>query len=74
MNIRVVRNRLALADIQRRYAHGEIDRYQAKSEAEPVLRRINADIVKATERLNKKYHLNRKPALLTFVAAMRNEY
>ena len=74
MNINAIRNRVDLADIQHRYVLGEIDRRQAKLEAEPILRRVNSDILKATERLNKKYHLNRKPALLTFIAAMRNEY
>lgn len=74
MKLNAIQNRTAIADIKRRYVLGEIDRTQAKQEARPVLEQINADITKVTEKLNKKYGLNRKPPLLTFITAMRDEY
>ncbi len=74
MKAGAVKNREALKKIQKRYKIGEIDRNQAKIEAQPVLERINLDIVKSTDKLNRKYHIHRKPPLLSFAAAMRNEY
>ena len=68
------KNRMDIADIKRRYLANEITRNQAKALAQPVIKRINEQTVKKARELNKKYHLNRKPALLDFVNAMRNSY
>jgi hypothetical protein len=68
------KNRENIRKIQLRYMTGEIDRETAKQLAQPILDRINKSIVIKTKELNKKYNLNRKPALLDFVNAMRNRY
>lgn len=69
-----IRNRDDIAEIQRRYKTGEITREQAKILAQPVLDRINQQTIIKTKELNKKYSMNRKPALLDFINAMRNTY
>ena len=69
-----VQNRQAIADIKFRYDNGVITREQAKKEALPVLTKINEDIKVATDKLNKKYNMNRRPAYLDFINAMRNSY
>lgn len=69
-----VQNRQELAEIKRKYDSGEITREQAKELAKPVLDRINKQIKLKTEELNKKYNMNRRPAYLDFVNAMRNSY
>lgn len=74
MKNRAVKNREALKHIQRRYVSGKIDRKQAKIEAQPVLERINLDIIRTTKKLNQKYATNCKPLILTFADAMRNQY
>jgi hypothetical protein len=71
---KAVRNRQKIADIKRRYITGEIDRTEAQCLAKPVLDIINEATTKKTAELNRKYGLRRKPALLSFVNAMRNEY
>lgn len=68
------KNRADVAKIKRRYLSGEISREQAKELAQPVLDRINEATIAKTKELNKKYSMNRKPALLDFVNAMRNSY
>lgn len=69
-----IKNRTDIADIQRKYMTGEIDRTTAKQLAQPILDRINESTIIKTEKLNKKYNFNRKPALLDFINAMRNSY
>ena len=74
MKTKAVRYREKLKYIQLRYLSGEINRTQAIHEANPVLKIINDDIIRTTEKLNRKYKVHRKPPVLTFTAAMRNEY
>lgn len=69
-----VKNRQAIAEIKRRYLTGEINREEAKNLAKPIIERINQATIIKTKELNKKYGMNRKPALLDFINAMRNEY
>lgn len=69
-----IKNRTDIADIKRRYIANEITRDEAKAFAQPIIKRINEQTVRKTKELNKKYRLNRKPALLDFVNAMRNSY
>ncbi|MEX0748777.1 MAG: hypothetical protein WD467_03315 [Candidatus Saccharimonadales bacterium] len=69
-----VKNRADIATIQHKYRTGEIDRETAKQLAQPVIYRINEATIAKTKELNKKYGMNRKPALLDFINAMRNEY
>lgn len=69
-----VKNREEIGEIKRKLVTGEISYQQAKALAQPVLDRINEQTVRKTKELNKKYGLNRKPALLDFVQAMRNTY
>lgn len=64
-------NRQAIAEIRHRYLIGEISREEAKALAKPVLERINQATIIKTKELNKKYGMNRKPALLDFTNAMR---
>lgn len=68
------KNRADVAEIKRRYVSGEISREQAKELAQPVLDRINKATIAKTKELNKKYSMNRKPALIDFVNAMRGSY
>ena len=68
------RNRQEIADIKRRYVTGKIDRNEAQRLAKPVLGVINEATARKTVELNRKYSLRRKPALLSFASAMRNEY
>lgn len=68
------KNRADIAEVKRRYVSGEISREQAKELAQPILDRINKATITKTKELNKKYSMNRKPALLDFVNAMRNSY
>ncbi len=65
------KNRAEIAEIQRRYNSGEISREEAKILAQPILDRINEITILKTKELNKKYNLNRKPALLDFIGVMR---
>ena len=67
-------NRAEMADIKYKYETGSISREEAKILAKPLLDRINNATAIKTKELNKKYGLNRKPALLDFVNAMRNSY
>jgi hypothetical protein len=69
-----VKNRADIANIKRLYDTGAISRCQAKILAQPILDRINAATIVKTKELNRKYHMNRRPALLDFVNAMRNQY
>ncbi|HTE22105.1 MAG TPA: hypothetical protein VK674_03615 [Candidatus Limnocylindria bacterium] len=68
------KNRTDMARIKQLYATGTITRPQAKAMAQPILDRINKSTATKTAELNRKYDLRRKPALLSFVSAMRNEY
>ena len=68
------KNRREIADIKQRYVTGKIDRNEAQRLAKPVLGIINEATARKTAELNRKYNLRRKPALLSFVNAMRNEY
>ena len=63
-----------MAYLQRKYITGEITRDEAKRLAQPLIDRINEATIIKTKELNKKYNLNRKPALLDFINAMRNRY
>lgn len=47
-------NREKISDIKRRFKAGEIDYYQAKAEAEPVLKEINAKAVEIAKKYGKK--------------------
>jgi Asp-tRNA(Asn)/Glu-tRNA(Gln) amidotransferase B subunit len=69
-----IKNRAEIAEIQRKYKTGEITREQAKQLAEPVISRINEATIIKTKELNKKYDMNRKPALVDFINLMRNSY
>ena len=69
-----VKNRADIAEIQRKYKTGEITREQAKVLAEPVIKLINETTITKTKELNKKYGMNRKPALVDFINLMRNRY
>lgn len=69
-----VKNRADIARIKKLYETGAINREQAKQLAQPILDRINTATVIKTKELNKKYNMNRKPAVLDFVNAMRNQY
>jgi hypothetical protein len=69
-----VNNRQQISSIKHRYVTGEISREEAKLLAQPIIDQINLATVRKTGELNKKYGLKRKPALLNFVNAMRNEY
>jgi len=69
-----IKNRADIAEIQRKYKTGEITRDQAKQLAQPVINRINEATITKTEELNKKYGMNRKPALVDFINLMRNSY
>lgn len=66
-----IKNRAEIATIKRRYITGEISRELAKQLSQPVLDRINQGTIIKTKELNKKYNLNRKPALLDFINVMR---
>lgn len=66
-----VQNRQAIADIKRRYLTGEINREEAKTLAKPIIERINRATITKTKELNKKYGMDRRPALLDFINAMR---
>ncbi len=68
------KNRTDIAEIQSKYITGEITRDEAKRLAQPVIDRINEATIIKTKELNKKYNLNRKPALINFISAMRNSY
>lgn len=68
------KNRQQISAIKHRYVTGKISREAAKSLAQPIIDQINLATVQKTRELNKKYDLKRKPALLDFVNAMRNEY
>lgn len=74
MKTRAVKNREELKNIQYEYMKGNIDRNTAKQRAQPILKKINSDIIQTTEMLNRKYGLSRKPPILNFTAAMRNQY
>jgi len=67
-------NRADIARVKQLYVTGAITRPQAKVMVQPVLDRINESTAAKTAELNRKYGLKRKPALLDFVSAMRNEY
>ena len=67
-------NRADIADIKRRYVLGELTRQEAKELAQPILDRVNEATKTKTLELNKKYGMNRRPAALDFVNAMRNSY
>lgn len=67
-------NRAAIAEIKQKYDSGAIDRDEAKQLAQAVIDRINIVIILKTKELNKKYKVNRKPPLLSFISAMRNSY
>jgi hypothetical protein len=67
-------NRADIARIKQLYITGAITRPQAKAMAQPILDRINKSTAAKTTELNRKYGLKRKPALLDFVNAIRNEY
>lgn len=71
---RAAKNRVDIANIKRLYTTGEITREEAKTLAQPVLRRINKATTIKTKELNEKYKLNRKPVFLDFINAMRNSY
>lgn len=66
-----IQNRQQIADVKRRYLLGEISREQAKVEAQAAIERINTAITKKTYELNKKYKMQRKPALVDFIGLMR---
>ncbi|CAN5667170.1 hypothetical protein BH23PAT1_BH23PAT1_0070 [soil metagenome] len=75
MNIeQASKNRADIAEIQRKYKTGAITRNQAKELAQPVIERINQQTIIKTKELNKKYGMNRKPALVDFINLMRNTY
>ncbi|MFY9228330.1 MAG: hypothetical protein WAO28_03315 [Candidatus Microsaccharimonas sp.] len=65
------KNREEIAEIKRRYAFGEITRDEAKELAQPIIDRINERTVSVTKKLNQKYKVYRKPALLDFISLMR---
>lgn len=65
------KNRADIANIRCKYKSGEISRDEAKRLAQPVIERINEATIIKTKQLNKKYGMNRKPALLDFINAMR---
>lgn len=68
------KNRADIARVKYQYINGEITREEAKALAQPILERINNATAIKTKQLNKKYNLNRKPVMLDFINAMRNNY
>ncbi len=63
-----ISNRMAIAEIRRRYYSNEITREEAKQLAEPILERVN---IRAKE-IAKKH--DKKPYKIDFTNAMRNSY
>lgn len=63
-----ISNRMAIAEIKRRYYSNEITREEARLLAGPILERINKRAKAIAERHGKK------PYKIDFINAMRNSY
>lgn len=64
-------NRQAIAIIKYCLDTGYLSYDEAKTLAQPTIDKINDLTVIKTKELNRKYGLNRKPALLNFTSLMR---
>lgn len=63
-----ISNRMAIAEIKRKYYSNEITREEAQQLAEPILERVN----NRAEEIAKKH--GKKPHKIDFTNAMRNSY